>query len=267
MARPAPTFVITKATMPHEITNHSDVLDAIRRTDNISELVEEKDGKFKYESDLEVIAYGRNYTGKKVGPYAHLLVYEAGEEIIHQGDWGGNTFFFGVEGDLDVYVKDQAGRQKWVDTQKPGKSFGEMSVLAGVPRTATISVPVGGKATVLMVERPALRLLRKLPKFGQSLDKVYRNNGLRRTVDDVLDLVDAPLNAGLVKRLSEAAQFKIYRSLRFAQTASCATRCNGFFVNPLTAQSRLRSLCWTQRAWPPPKKRLRRASWTARTCS
>ena len=143
--------------MPHEITNHNEVLDAIRRTDIISELVEEKDGKFKYESDLEVIAYGRNYTGKKVGPYAHLLVYEAGEEIIRQGDWGGNTFFFGVEGDLDVYVKDH-GRQKWVDSQKPGKSFGEMSVLAGVPRTATIVVPEGGKATVLKVERPALRL-------------------------------------------------------------------------------------------------------------
>jgi Fe-S-cluster-containing dehydrogenase component/CRP-like cAMP-binding protein len=194
--------------MPHEITNHSDVLDAIRRTDIISELVEEKDGKFKYELDLEVIAYGRNYTGKKVGPYAHLLVYEAGEEIISQGDWGGNTFFFGVEGDLDVYVKDQTGRQKWVDTQKPGKSFGEMSVLAGVPRTATIVVPEGAKATVLKVERPALRLLRKLPKFGQALDKVYRNNGLRRTVDDVLDLVD--VNAELVKSLSQAAQFKIY---------------------------------------------------------
>jgi len=196
--------------MPQEITNHSEVLDAIRRTDIISELAEEKDGKFKYESDLEVIAYGRNYTGKKVGPYAQLLVYEAGEEIIRQGDWGGNTFFFGVEGDLDVYVKDQTGRQKWVDSQKPGKSFGEMSVLAGVPRTATIVVPKGGRATVLKVERPALRLLRKLPKFGQALDKVYRNNGLRRTVDDVLDTVNGPLNAELVKRLSSSAQFKIY---------------------------------------------------------
>ncbi len=196
--------------MPHEITNHSQVLDAIRRTDIISELAEEKDGKFKYESDLEVIAYGRNYTGKKVGPYAQLLVYEAGEEIIRQGDWGGNTFFFGVEGDLDVYVKDQTGKQKWVDSQKPGKSFGEMSVLAGVPRTATIVVPVGGRATVLKVERPALRLLRKLPKFGQALDKVYRNNGLRRTVDDVLDEVSGPLNTELVKRLSASAQFKIY---------------------------------------------------------
>jgi Fe-S-cluster-containing dehydrogenase component/CRP-like cAMP-binding protein len=196
--------------MPHEITNHSAILDAIRRTDIISELVEEKDGHFKYELDLEVIAYGRNYTGKKVGPYARLLVYKAGEEIIRQGDWGGNTFFFGIEGDLEVYVKDQAGRQKLVDVQKPGRSFGEMSVLAGVPRTATLVVPKGKQATVLKVERPALRLLRKLPKFGQALDQVYRNNGLRRTVDDVLDLSDGPLSASLVKRLSEAAQFKIY---------------------------------------------------------
>jgi Fe-S-cluster-containing dehydrogenase component/CRP-like cAMP-binding protein len=196
--------------MPHEITNHSAILDAIRRTDIISELVEEKDGHFKYELDLEVIAYGRNYTGKKIGPYARLLVYEAGEEIIRQGDWGGNTFFFGIEGDLEVYVKDQAGRQKLVDVQKPGRSFGEMSVLAGMPRTATLVVPKGGQATVLKVERPALRLLRKLPKFGQALDQVYRNNGLRRTVDDVLDLSDGPLSASLVKRLSEGAQFKIY---------------------------------------------------------
>lgn len=196
--------------MPQEIINHSDVLDAIRRTDTISELVEEKDGQFKYELDLEVIAYGRNYTGKKVGPYAHLLVYEAGEEIIRQGDWGGNTFFFGVEGDLNVYVKDQAGRQKLVDVQKPGKSFGEMSVLAGVPRTATIVVPEGGRSKVLQVERPALRLLRKLPKFGQALDKVYRSNGLRRTVDDVLDLTDDPQRSDLFERLSGIAKFKIY---------------------------------------------------------
>ncbi|MBV9210747.1 MAG: cyclic nucleotide-binding domain-containing protein [Acidobacteria bacterium] len=196
--------------MPHEITNHTEVLDAIRRTDIISELVEETDGKFKYETDLEVIAYGRNYTGKKVGPYAQLLIYEAGEEIVRQGDWGGNTFFFGIEGDLDVYVRDQSGGQKWVDVQKPGKSFGEMSVLAGMPRTATIVVPAGGKAKVLKMERPALRLLRKLPKFGQALDQVYRNNGLRRTVDDVLDLVDAPFNSELVKSLSASAQFKIY---------------------------------------------------------
>ncbi len=210
VSRSTETLLIQDKYMPREITNHAAVLDAIRRTDIISELVDEKDGQFKYELDLEVIAYGRNYTGKKVGPYAKLLIYEAGEEIIRQGDWGGNTFFFGVEGDLNVYVKDQDGRQKLVDVQKPGSSFGEMSVLAGMPRTATIVVPDGGTSTILKVERPALRLLRKLPKFGQALDKVYRSNGLRRTVDDVLDLNRDPLNAELVTRLNQISQFKIY---------------------------------------------------------
>jgi Fe-S-cluster-containing dehydrogenase component/CRP-like cAMP-binding protein len=196
--------------MPHEITNHSAILDAIGRSGIISELVEKDDGHFKYELDLEVIVYGRNYTGKKVGPYAHLLVYEAGEEIISQGDWGGNTFFIGVEGDLDVYVRDQSGQQKWVDKQKPGKSFGEMSVLAGVPRNATIMVPAGGRATVLKVERPALRLLRKLPTFGQTLDETYRRNGLRRTLDDVRQVAVDAFSPELTARLGEAAQFKIY---------------------------------------------------------
>ena len=95
--------------MPREITHHGQILEAIRSVDIISELVEKENGHFKYELDLEVIVYGRNYTGKKVGPYAHLLVYEAGEEIIRQGDWGGNTFYIAVDGDLDVYVTDDDG--------------------------------------------------------------------------------------------------------------------------------------------------------------
>src|SRR6476659_7266902 len=92
--------------MPQQITNHGKVLDAIRSVDLIDELVEKQNGGFTYELDLEVIAYGRNYTGKKVGPYASLFVYEPGEEIIHEGEWGGNSFYILVEGKLDVYIQD-----------------------------------------------------------------------------------------------------------------------------------------------------------------
>ena len=53
--------------MPQQITNHAKVLDAIRSVELIDELVEKQNGSFTYELDLEVIAYGRNYTGKKVG--------------------------------------------------------------------------------------------------------------------------------------------------------------------------------------------------------
>ena len=61
--------------MPTQITNHTSILEAIRSVTLIDELVENHNGHFTYELDLEVIAYGRNYTGKKVGPYINLFVY------------------------------------------------------------------------------------------------------------------------------------------------------------------------------------------------
>src|SRR3990172_7107762 len=151
--------------MPERITNHDRILEAIGRVSLIDELIERHDGHFTYELDLEVIAYGRNYTGKKVGPYLSLFVYGPGEQIIHQGEWGGNSFYILVDGKLDVYIEgsDATGRRKASEVQ-PGRSFGEMSVLAGLPRNATIEVPPDGQASVLKIDRPALRLLRKLPK-------------------------------------------------------------------------------------------------------
>src|SRR5437660_8676391 len=116
--------------MPKEIKKHQTVLDAIRSVDIIAELLEKHDGHFEHELDLEVIAYGRNYNGKKVGPYVHLLEYEAGEEVIREGDWGGNTFFVTVDGRLDVFVRDKEGMQVKLDEIPPGTSFGIMSVLA-----------------------------------------------------------------------------------------------------------------------------------------
>ena len=52
--------------MPKEIKKHKTVLEAIRSVDIIAELLDKHDGHFEHELDLEVIAYGRNYNGKKV---------------------------------------------------------------------------------------------------------------------------------------------------------------------------------------------------------
>jgi Fe-S-cluster-containing dehydrogenase component/CRP-like cAMP-binding protein len=197
--------------MPKEIKKHKTVLEAIRRADIIAELLEKHDGHFEHELDLEVIAYGRNYNGKKVGPYVHLLEYEAGEEVIREGDWGGNTFYVTVEGKLDVYVRDrESGENRKVGEIPPGVSFGEMSILAGVPRNATISVPPGSKARVLEVTRPALRLLRKLPKFGQILDANYRKHGLSRTLIEVRQATGDAFTQELTDRLGRSARFTVY---------------------------------------------------------
>ena len=164
--------------MPTEITKHKTILDAIGKVDIISELVEQGHDHFKYELDLEVVVYGRNYNGKKVGPYVRLYEFAPGEEIIRQGDWGSSTFYITVDGVCDAYVNDENGTAKKVGEIPAGISFGEMAILAGVPRNATVKASTGTPATVLEVTRPALRLLRKLPKFGQNLDVSYRKHGL-----------------------------------------------------------------------------------------
>src|SRR5215207_5720701 len=197
--------------MPTEITKHQTILDAIGKTDIISELLDKHDGHYEHELDIEVIAYGRNYNGKKVGPYVHLYEYKGGEEIIREGDWGGNTFYVAVEGTLDVYVRDKkTSENNKVAELTPGTSFGEMSILAGVPRNATIVVPPDSKATVLEVERPALRLLRKLPKFGQQLDFTYRKHGLGRTLVDVREVTGKAFSPELIDKLGKSARFMVY---------------------------------------------------------
>ena len=197
--------------MPREIKKHQTILNAIERVEITSDLLAKHDEHFEHELDLEVIAYGRNYNGKKVGPYVRLWVYESGEKIIQQGDWSGNTFFIGVDGKLDVFVEDpKTGAQNKVAELSPGTSFGEMAILAGVPRNATIAVPQGTEATVLEVTRPALRLLRKLPKFGHQLDITYRHHGLGRTLEEIRQASGGAFDAELLKKLGDAARFMVY---------------------------------------------------------
>src|SRR3982751_353832 len=142
--------------MPREITDRGRVIEAIQHLALTAELFEEQNGKQKYAGDLEVIVQGRDYgNGKRVGPYVRLLVYEAGEEIMRQGEWGGNTFYIAVEGTLDVYVRD-GDKQKKISQIEPGTCFGEMALLAGIERNATVSVPANQTAVVFEVTRPAL---------------------------------------------------------------------------------------------------------------
>jgi Fe-S-cluster-containing dehydrogenase component/CRP-like cAMP-binding protein len=195
--------------MPREISNHRMILDAIKHTGIISDLTSKTDDHYKHELDLEVIVYGRNYAGQRVGPYLRLFAYDAGEEIFHKGDWG-NTFYIMVEGRLDVFIDNYEGVSLRVGEIQPGSSFGEMSILASVPRNATVVVPPGAQATVLEVARPALRLLRKLDFFGRNLDKSYRQHFLNRTLVDIQLATGNAYASENLKRLSQAARPMIY---------------------------------------------------------
>ena len=197
--------------MPREIADRELLINAVKNLSLIAELFEEVNGKPKYAGDQEVILQGRDYgNGKKVGPYARLLVYESGEKIMRQGEWGGNTFYMSVEGVLDVHISGSDGAERKIGELYPGTCFGEMAVLAGVERNATIAVPAGSSATVLEVTRPALRLLRKLPKFGQTLDDTYRAHGFARVLEELTQVTQNPLDKEIVDKLREIGRFMVY---------------------------------------------------------
>lgn len=194
--------------MPLLHKSRREILDAIRSLPSLADLVAMEDGRFKYELDLEVIVYGRNYQGKKVGPYVRLLTFDPGETVIREGAWGGNTFYVVVKGQPEVFIKNGEGENVKVAEIPAGRHFGEMSVLAGVPRSATIKAPDDLPAQVLEIQRPALRLLRKLSKFSESLDSVYFHYGRKSTFQE-LDVAPA-LSQRLIYETIGQSQFRVF---------------------------------------------------------
>jgi Fe-S-cluster-containing dehydrogenase component/CRP-like cAMP-binding protein len=106
-------------------------------------------------------------------------------------------------------ASESSGRKK-VNEVQPGRSFGEMSVLAGLQRNATIAVPQDGEAKVLKIDRPALRLLRKLPKFGKALEASYREYGLKRTLEDLSQGAGDAFSREMMQKLEQMAEFRVY---------------------------------------------------------
>jgi Fe-S-cluster-containing dehydrogenase component/CRP-like cAMP-binding protein len=194
--------------MPKEHKSRREVLDAIQSLTPLASLLATHDGHFDYELDLEVTVYGRNYRGKNVGPYVRLLTYEANEAVVVEGDWGGNTFFMLVEGRAEVFVNAPNGQQVKVAEFQPGTLFGEMSVLAGLPRNATIKAPAKETAKLLEIQRPALRLLRKISEFSDELDKNYRRHGRNAILEDIRLLTS--LDEDFVKDLSSISTFRVF---------------------------------------------------------
>jgi len=198
--------------MPREVEKHEQIIDAFRNVDIVSELVAQlPNGEFKNELDMDIILFGRSYRGKQVGPYTRLLEFQPGEVIVQEGTWESSLFYILVTGNLEASVREDEGHMVKVGTVSPGNSFGEMAMLSGTPRTATVSVSAdSAPAHVLEFSRPAIRLLRKLSKFGKALDRNYRGYGLTLTLNELRDFSNLDLDPKLLQRLNDAARFALY---------------------------------------------------------
>ncbi|XP_019493135.1 PREDICTED: cAMP-dependent protein kinase type I-beta regulatory subunit isoform X2 [Hipposideros armiger] len=120
-------------------------------------------------------------------PVTHI----AGETVIQQGDEGDN-FYVIDQGEVDVYVNGD-----WVTSISEGGSFGELALIYGTPRAATVKAKTDLK--LWGIDRDSYRrilmgsTLRKRKMYEEFLSKVSILESLekweRLTVADALETV------------------------------------------------------------------------------
>uniref|UniRef100_A0A8C6JAM6 cAMP-dependent protein kinase type I-alpha regulatory subunit n=1 Tax=Melopsittacus undulatus TaxID=13146 RepID=A0A8C6JAM6_MELUD len=104
------------------------------------------------------------------------VTYIAEETVIQQGDEGGN-FYVVDRGEMDVYVNSE-----WATSVSEGGSFGELALIYGTPRAATVKAKTNVK--LWGIDRDSYRRILMGISILESLDKWER-----LTVADVLEPV------------------------------------------------------------------------------
>jgi small-conductance mechanosensitive channel len=102
-------------------------------------------------SRIDFVAALKPEARQKLAAHARFLEYGPGEAVVRQGD-PGDTFYLVARGEFAVRVRLEGG-EKEVARLSRGHFFGEMSLLTGEPRTAT--VVAAGDAALLGVDRDA----------------------------------------------------------------------------------------------------------------
>jgi CRP-like cAMP-binding protein len=132
---------------------------------------------------------------------SRVLLFAASERIIKQGTTGSSLFLL-IHGQVDVHIE-VAGKSSVVATLGPGDCFGEMSLLAGDPRTATVVTK--GEVEVIEIGKPAFAsVVQANPAVVEHLGGLLAERQLANA-RYIASLGTAPnpteLRKGLVKKL------------------------------------------------------------------
>lgn len=113
-----------------------------------------------------------------------LEEYEEGDLVITEGDRGTSMYVIAA-GDVNVYTTGRGGKTVHLARLGPGDFFGEVSVLSGKPRTATISAC--GKTTLLRLDRDQLeQIVEHFPRVRQVLEEFCRRRA-EKTVEAMIE--------------------------------------------------------------------------------
>ncbi len=106
-----------------------------------------------------------------------IETYAAGEIPVHQGDEG-DSFYLIKSGSVEVVVEKSQGEAAVVATLGPGAFFGEMSLLTGAVRTASIRVRDDAEFIVIDKESFSATLADN-PSIAESLSQILSERQAR----------------------------------------------------------------------------------------
>ena len=120
-----------------------------------------------HDSCIEKVPLFAKLTPEEIAAIQSVMItreFAAGDVILHEDDNQTQTFFVIATGSVQVTVCTSEGKQTILATLRTGEFFGEMAILDGEPRSA--SVVAAQKCVLLMLyRRPFLEILQKYPKI------------------------------------------------------------------------------------------------------
>jgi CRP/FNR family cyclic AMP-dependent transcriptional regulator len=145
---------------------------------------------------------------RELARLARPQVCRAHEIIVRQGDEG-NAVYAVCAGFLKVFVTSPAGSLSTLCMMGPGEIFGELSLLDGGPRSASVTSLT--RTELVVLERvPFLQLLEARPSVSIAIMKVLAQR-VRRLSERTDDLVATPVGTRLAKQLLNLAEHHAHR--------------------------------------------------------
>lgn len=133
----------------------------------------------------------------------HRRTYRRGEPVFHQGD-PGQTLHVVYRGRLKIVLPGQHGEEAVLTIVGPGDVFGDLALLDGAPRSASV-VALEPVETAVLSRAEFVGLLRRSPSVVDGLLATLAQR-IRRLTDEVADLTFLDLHARLAKKLLDLAE-------------------------------------------------------------
>ncbi len=133
---------------------------------------------------------------------ARRRTYRRGEVIFHQGDPGDAVHLI-QDGRVKIALRADSGEEAVLAILGPSDCFGELALLDGEPRSATV-VALETVETASLARGDLLRCLREHPAAMERLLTALAGM-VRRADEGMADLVFLDLEGRLVKKLLELA--------------------------------------------------------------